>query len=70
MTMQVNEHGIPLVIGRAYPTTNGYGQLIQPSQITHCSGQTHVFACEHAEKCKCGKASRTPEPRMCGVCGK
>lgn len=35
-----------------------------------CSGDTHVFACEHADKCKCGKANRTPEPKKCGACGK
>jgi hypothetical protein len=36
----------------------------------HCDGNTHVFACEHADTCKCGKASRVPEPKKCGACGK
>jgi hypothetical protein len=33
-----------------------------------CSGQVHVFGCEHAEVCKCGKAKR--EKPACAHCGK
>ena len=35
-----------------------------------CGGNTHVFACEHADKCQCGKAVRVPDPKKCGACGK
>lgn len=31
-----------------------------------CSGDTHVWGCEHATKCKCGKATR--EPEVCPHC--
>jgi hypothetical protein len=35
-----------------------------------CSGDVHVFACEHATKCKCGTASRNVAAPKCGICGK
>lgn len=36
----------------------------------NCSGDTHVFGCQHAEACKCGKATRKVEPRVCPHCKK
>lgn len=33
-----------------------------------CSGNVHVFGCEHAETCRCGKAKR--DKPVCGHCGK
>jgi len=50
------------------PQQGGY--LTVSTVPTQCSGDYHVFACEHADKCKCGKANRTPEPKKCGACGK
>jgi hypothetical protein len=35
-----------------------------------CSGNYHVFGCDHAEKCKCGKAQRKVEHPKCPCCGK
>jgi len=49
-----------------YPQTNV--TYYYPQQ--YCQGETHVFGCEHAEKCKCGIASRKVEPKRCGSCGK
>lgn len=37
---------------------------------SQCSGNTHVFGCDHAKICKCGKAKRKVEPPTCGHCGK
>lgn len=45
-------------------------QITYPTTPFYCLGDVHVFGCEHADKCKCGKASRTPEPKKCGACGK
>lgn len=44
-------------------------QLTQANQPV-CGTNTHIFACDHAEKCKCGKSHRTVTPPKCGVCGK
>lgn len=35
-----------------------------------CSDNTHVWPCEHAEVCRCGRATRKPEPKKCFGCGK
>lgn len=41
-----------------------------PSPPYFCSGNVHVFGCDHAEKCKCGKSKRKAEPPTCPHCGK
>ncbi len=58
-----------------WPNTYPYIPVTYPSiTITTtplvCSGNTHVFGCDHAERCKCGKTKRKPEPPVCGHCGK
>lgn len=64
----------PLSLGNVMigPPFNG-GQL-QPyagiGQILNaCSVNTHYWACDHAEKCKCGKVARVIEAPKCGTCG-
>lgn len=42
--------------------------VVISSPPTWCAGNVHVFACEHAEVCRCGKAKR--EKAVCGTCGK
>ena len=37
---------------------------------TECSGDVHVFACEHATVCKCGACKREVSRRRCPSCGK
>jgi hypothetical protein len=51
------------------PYTVPYTQTITVTP-TWCADDCHVFGCEHADTCKCGKATRTPEPKTCGCCGK
>ena len=51
-------------------TTNWPYSTVQYIQQTFCAGDIHVFGCSHAEKCKCGKASRKVEPPKCAYCGK
>ena len=53
-------------------STNSWNQstCYWPLYPIFCTDDIHVFACEHAEFCKCGKAARAPEPKKCGICGK
>jgi hypothetical protein len=55
-----------------YPTTYGFPQwnITYNSPPAYCAGDVHVWGCEHATACKCGKATRMPEPKKCGSCGK
>jgi hypothetical protein len=55
-----------------YPSVwpNTAGQITVTTTPVVCSGDVHVWACEHAEKCRCGKAHRKPEPKKCLSCGK
>lgn len=51
--------------------TNGLGQSGYMQIVAnYCSGNYHLWACEHAERCKCGKATRKVEPRICSECNK
>ena len=52
--------------GGVYPfvTTN----LVTTITTWTCSGDVHVWACEHAVACKCGKATR--QVPTCPGCGK
>jgi hypothetical protein len=50
-------------------TSNCYVHVATATQ-QWCDGNVYVFACEQADKCRCGKATRQPEPKKCGVCGK
>jgi hypothetical protein len=72
----------PLTVGGALTTGNitindntaghwyqGYPWYWQTSPLL-CSDNCHVFGCEHAEKCQCGKAKRKIEPKCCPTCGK
>jgi hypothetical protein len=34
-----------------------------------CSGNVHVWACDHTRVCKCGDASRALPLPKCPVCG-
>jgi hypothetical protein len=56
-----------------YPSETTYwpyaNQWVYSAPTTFCCGETHVFACEHAETCKCGVARRA-KPRICAKCGK
>lgn len=39
-----------------------YGQCqIEPQ---HCIGRAHVFECDHAKACKCGKVKRSNPAKM------
>lgn len=57
-----------------WPPYNGYIYVyppyVYPTYPAFCSSECHVFECEHATKCKCGKASRKVEPPKCHACGK
>jgi hypothetical protein len=48
--------------GKAIGTAFDYGRWISPTYIdmTHmeCAGNAHVWACDRAAACKCGKAVR------------
>lgn len=46
-----------------------YMQVIQ-NAWQGCASNSHVFKCDHAETCKCGKATRKIEPPSCKECGK
>jgi hypothetical protein len=50
-----------------YPYTTIY---TTPQTPYFCDGNVHVFGCDHADKCKCGKSKRTVEPPKCAHCGK
>lgn len=51
-----------------WPSTHYY--IPYPQKPLHCANDCHVFSCEHATKCKCGKATRKLEPKRCSECGK
>ena len=79
--MTVNDGVAALTVGNVYtPTTTGVvdntaqywpqWNVTYGSPLSYCSGDTHVFGCEHAEKCKCGIASRKVAPKKCATCGK
>jgi hypothetical protein len=36
---------------------------------SYCSGNVHVWACDHQTACKCGRVSRVVSPPACLVCG-
>jgi hypothetical protein len=62
-------------LNQSYCTACGhiyYGQHICPynswSGYLICAGNTHVWACDHADVCGCGKATR--QKPACPHCGK
>jgi hypothetical protein len=57
----------PQTVGNDWPT---YGYIYTNPTPYQCDGNVHVFGCDHAAKCKCGKTSRKPEPPKCAHCGK
>jgi hypothetical protein len=66
-----------LTVGSTYIQDNSWTpyqpytyQYVWPSTPFLCDGNVHVFGCDHAEKCKCGKTKRKPEPPQCAHCGK
>ena len=60
----------PYPMDTALPYSSPYTQCVYTRYPSWGSTDYHVFACEHATACKCGKASRKVEPPKCGVCGK
>lgn len=59
-----------------YPSTGLPGLQTWPTQAawsyppTVCSENYHVFSCNHALACKCGKVARPePIPQTCPGCG-
>jgi hypothetical protein len=62
-----------------HPWTDGVGgtgiytypwNITTTNEPTECGANLHVFGCDHATKCKCGKTRRKPEPPTCAHCGK
>lgn len=43
-----------------WPYWGGYYQVVTPP--TTCAGDVHVFPCPHCDRCKCGAATKTPQP--------
>jgi hypothetical protein len=75
--MYINHDVSPLTVGSiapldTYDFTGKYTQWNANVAVapTQCAGDLHVFGCQHAETCKCGKATRTVEPRICPHCKK
>jgi hypothetical protein len=51
------------------PISNGFDWTLYSTTptISYCSGNIHVFGCDHAEKCLCGKSVREV---LCTKCKK
>lgn len=57
-----------------YCSNQYQSQLVQFAYApSTCSANSHLFACDHAVKCKCGKTTRSEADlpvTTCGGCGK